>query len=145
MIESGGSMGETVRFGVSMDSELVDLLDKLTTAEGHENRSETIRSLVRKEITETGSTDAEHEVIGTVTLLYHYQTRIPRVLINDYPSVRINSNIQLHAEDEICIKVIVVKGKGAEVQAWARKLLSSKKIIGKLSITATEDLYRELI
>ncbi len=138
-------MGETIRFGVSMDRELVELLDRLTRSGGHENRSETIRGLVRKELVRTGSVDSDREVIGTVTLLYRYGTRLPRVPVRDYPSVRITANVQLHAEDEICVKVLVVRGRGSEVEGWAGKLLSSKRVIGKLSITATDELYRELM
>ena len=137
-------MGETVRFGVSMDSDLVELLDKFTLSEGHENRSETIRTLVRQELVSSRSKDSDHDVIGTVTLLYNYETSLPRVPVKSFPSVRIIANLQFHAETEICIKVLVVKGKGAEVHAWARKLLSGKKIIGKLTITATRELYSEL-
>lgn len=137
-------MGETIRFGVSMDNVLVELLDNLSLERGHENRSETIRSLIRQELIENSSNDLNHKVIGTVTLLYHYPTRISRVLVKDFPSVQVISNIQLHADNELCIKVLVVKGTGSEVRTWAQKLLSGKKIIGKLSITATDDLYKEL-
>ncbi len=138
-------MGDTIRFGVSMDSELVELLDRLTSQGGHESRSETIRELVRQELIEVGSHDADREVIGTVTLLYNYETRLPRVSVSSFPSVRITANLQLHAEKEICVKVMVIKGKGKEVHAWARKLLSNKNLIGQLTISATDELYRELI
>jgi len=138
-------MGETIRFGVSMDSDLVELLDRLTQEGGYKNRSETLRSLVRQKLVETGSQDSDREVIGTVTLLYHYETRLPRVAVSTYPSVKITANIQLHAEQKICIKVLVVKGKGKEVHAWAQKLLSCNNVIGELSITATQELYKELI
>ena len=137
-------MGETVRFGVSMDSDLVELLDRLTIEKGHESRSETLRGLVRNELITAGSVDDEREVIGTVTLIYHYKTRLPRVEVAPFPSVQIAANLQLHAEKEINVKVLVVKGKGREVQAWAQKLLSGKKIIGKLNIAATDELFREL-
>ncbi len=138
-------MGETVRFGVSMDSEMVELLDRFTIEQGHENRSETIRSLVRQALVETNSGDADPEIIGTVTLLYHHSTRLPRVLVENYPSVQITANIQLHADTDIRIKVLVVRGRGSEVHAWAQKLLSSKKIIGKLAVTATDELFKELL
>ena len=143
-MQRGGFMGETVRFGVSMDSDLVELLDRLALEGGHKNRSETLRSLVRQELVEAGSRDSDREVIGTVTLLYHFETRLPRVAISSFPSLQITANIQLHAEQEICIKVLVVKGKGNEVHTWAQKLLSSNNVIGKLSISATDELYREL-
>ena len=38
-------MGETVRFGVSMDSEMVNLLDRLTRQKNDDNRSQTIREI----------------------------------------------------------------------------------------------------
>ena len=135
-------MGETIRFGVSMDSDLVEMLDSLSRREGHENRSETLRGLVRQELVDVSSRDADRDVIGTVTLLYHYETRLPRVSVKPFPSVRITANMQLHAENEICVKVLVVKGKGREVHAWAQKLLSGKKVIGKLTITATDELFQ---
>ena len=43
-------MSEIIRFGVSMEKELVEELDKLTINQNYANRSEAIRSLVRKEL-----------------------------------------------------------------------------------------------
>lgn len=136
-------MGETVRFGVSMDKHLVELLDKLTQVGEYSNRSETLRNLVRKELVNTGSQEEDRRVIGTLSILYHYGTQLPRVSIKTFPSLQITANLQLHAEKEICVKVLVVSGKGREVHAWAQKILNSKKVIGKLSICATDELYRE--
>ena len=136
-------MGETARFGVSMDKNLVDLLDKLTREGGHPNRSETLRELVRKEIINTGKDD-EREVIGTVTLLYHMDTRLPRVPVKDYPSLKIRANIQLHVEKDICVKVLILKGSGGDVQSWSRQLLSRRGILGRLNIAATDEFYKEL-
>ncbi len=138
-------MGETIRFGVSMDSDLVELLDRLTREGNHDNRSETLRTLVRNEIIAKGIEDDDREVIGTMTLLYHHKTRLPRVSIAPYPSVSIKANFLFHVEGEICAKILIIKGTGREVQAWARKLLNSTNIIGKLSFTATDELYRELV
>lgn len=138
-------MGETVRFGVSMDSNLVELLDNLTHKGGHQNRSETLRGLVRQKLIETESKYDSREVIGTVTLLYYYQTRLPRVSIKPYPSLQITANMQFHVKEKICMKVLVVKGKGDEIYTWTQKLLSNKNIIGKLTITATDEIFNELL
>ena len=138
-------MGETVRFGVSMDSDLVTLLDKLTQQQGHTNRSETIRALVRQELTHSDPAESDQEVIGTVTLLYHFRVSLPRISVESYPSLRITANLQLHAQREICIKILVVAGKASEVHAWSQRLLSRKNVMGKLTIAATEELYRELL
>jgi CopG family transcriptional regulator, nickel-responsive regulator len=141
----GGYMGETIRFGVSMDSDLVELLDAMTSEKGHSNRSETLRELVRQELVTAWAEEEEQEVIGTLTLLYHYGTRLPKVSVEPFPSVRITANLQLHADREICVKVLVLQGKGKEVHAWAQKLLAGRKIIGKLAIAATDELQKELI
>ena len=138
-------MGETVRFGVSMDSDLVELLDRMTRDKGHPNRSETIRGLVRQELVDEYAGDEDLAVLGTLTLLYHHGTGLPRLSVRAYPSLRITANLQLHVDEDIVVKVLVLQGKGAEVQAWARKLLSRKKVIGKLAIAATDDLTKELM
>ncbi|MGH0052469.1 MAG: ribbon-helix-helix protein, CopG family [Sphaerochaetaceae bacterium] len=138
-------MGETIRFGVSMDSNLVELLDQLTRQGNHDNRSETIRGLVRKEIINQGVEDNDKEAVGTITLLYHYKTHVPRAPIHDFPSITIVANLQFHIEKEICAKVLIVKGNGNEIHAWAQKLLANPRIIGKLTFAATDELYQELL
>jgi CopG family transcriptional regulator, nickel-responsive regulator len=141
----GKAMGETIRFGVSMDSDLVELLDGISCEKGSPNRSETLRELVRQELVKAHASEEEHEVIGTLTLLYHYGTSLPKVSVDSFPSLTITANLQLHVDKEICVKLIVLQGKGKEVHAWAQKLLSSRKIIGKLAIAATDELKKELV
>jgi CopG family transcriptional regulator, nickel-responsive regulator len=137
-------MGQTIRFGVSMDSALVELLDRLTQERGNRNRSDTLRDLVRRELIEMGSNDECRNVIGTVTLLYHQSTQLPRHSIDPYPSLRITANLQFHVEDQLRSKVITIIGKGSEVRCWANQLLSSPHVIGTLAIAATDELYGEL-
>lgn len=138
-------MGETVRFGVSMDSELVTLLDRLTRQKNHDNRSETIRELVRDAIIDERVADGQQMVIGTLTILFHHKTRLPRAPISAFPSLTITANLQFHIEGEICAKIMVVRGTGSEVAAWAQALLASSKVIGKLTYTATDELFSELL
>ncbi|MCK9547480.1 MAG: ribbon-helix-helix protein, CopG family [Sphaerochaeta sp.] len=138
-------MGETIRFGVSMDSDLVRLLDQLTHHKNHDNRSETIRELVRDAVIAQSVNDDDRTVIGTLTILFHHKTRLPRSPISAYPSLSITANLQFHIEGEILAKVLIVKGKGAEIDAWAQKLLASSKVIGKLTYTATDELFGELL
>lgn len=137
-------MGETVRFGVSMDSELVHLLDQLTQRKSHDNRSETIRELVRDAIIDESVADEQRMVIGTLTILFHHKTRLPRAPISAFPSLTITANLQFHIEGEIVAKVMIVKGRGSEMNAWAQPLLSSSKVIGTLTYTATDELFAEL-
>ncbi|MFW5718521.1 MAG: CopG family ribbon-helix-helix protein [Spirochaetota bacterium] len=137
-------MGETVRFGVSMDRSLVALLDELSAAMGHENRSQTIRTLVRQRVVEAGAIEPDRCVVGTVTLTYRYGTRLPSVPVTDYPSLQITTNIQTHVDDAVCVKVLVVTGTVTEVHAWSRRLIAARDVVGQLTVAATDEIYREL-
>ena len=137
-------MGETIRFGVSMDRQLVRLLDQLTHQKNHDNRSQTIRERVRDAVISESFVDDERIVIGTLTLLYHHKTRLPRSPIDAYPSLAITANLQFHVEGEILAKILIVKGKGREIHAWAQRLLTSPRTIGSITYTATDELIAEL-
>ncbi len=45
-------MANLIRFGVAMESDLLDRFDELVERRGNANRSEAVRDLVRKELTE---------------------------------------------------------------------------------------------
>lgn len=137
-------MGSTTRFGVSMDSDLVELLDRFAEMEGHTNRSEALRSLVRGELTRGVAVEGGSDVIGIVTLIYRVGKRLPSVSISAYSSLRISANLQLHVEQESCIKLIVVQGSAADVRAWSARLTSRPGVIGRLTICATDELLQEL-
>ena len=139
-----GMTSETVRFGVSMDKPLVEMLDRLTASEGYSNRSETIRSLVRQEVISSGKGNECRRVAGVVTLVYRYGRKLRRAGTGSFPSLRIAANMQLHLDEEICLKILVVIGASGELRGWSQQLIGQRGVVGRLSIIATEDLYREL-
>ncbi|PKL12490.1 MAG: hypothetical protein CVV52_09890 [Spirochaetae bacterium HGW-Spirochaetae-8] len=138
------NMSEIVRFGVSMDRDLVELLDSITQTEGYANRSETIRSLVRQELINSGTEDDTREVTAVISLIFHYTTSLARIPIDRYPSLRIITNLQQHLQKEIVIKILVVTGSSGEVRAWSQELTGQKHIIGRVNIAATDELFQEL-
>ena len=56
----------------------------------------------------------------------------------------ITANLQFHVEGDIVAKVLIVKGKGNEIHAWAQSLLTSPRTIAHLTYTATDELIAEL-
>ena len=134
-------MGLT-RFGVSMEHELVAMLDELLEREGYANRSEALRSLVRKEIVRTLPEDDSREIAGIVTLIYRYGHKRQDVSTEDFPTLTITANLQLHLHDDVCQKVITLQGTAKDVTGWARRVISQKGVIGTLNIVATEDIYQ---
>lgn len=137
-------VAEIVRFGVSMDKELVDLLDSITQTEGYTNRSETIRSLVRQELIKTGAEEDTKEVTAVISLIFHYSTSLARIPIDRFPSLKIITNLQQHLQKEIVIKILVVTGESGHVRAWSQELVGQKHVIGRVNLAATDDLFQEL-
>src|SRR5690554_3848098 len=131
-------MGKLIRFGVSMENELVKQLDLLTEKHHWPNRSETIRSLVRDRLVVEQSKDPKSSVVATISLLFDYKTKLDRNPIKEYPSLKIVTNLQTHVSDNLVIKVLIVTGKSGEVESWSDKILGQKGIVGEISIGSLE-------
>ncbi len=129
------------RFGVSMEEDLVEMLDEITQSEGYANRSETLRALVRKELVRTVQEDDNREIAGIVTLIYQYGHTRKEVPMEGFPTLRITANLQVHLHHHICQKVITLQGAARDVTGWARKVISQRGVVGNLTIMATEDIY----
>lgn len=140
----GNGMSEIIRFGVSMDTQLVTILDQLTQMHHYPNRSETIRAMVRKQALQEGTEDPDASVTATISLIFHYKTSLTRVPLQQFPSLRLITNLQMHLEKDIVIKILVVSGTCAEVQQWSDMVLGQKQVVGSINIVATERLYAQL-
>lgn len=134
-----------VRFGVSMEEELVALLDDLVDREHYANRSEALRSLVRDKLVRAEDGEDDRPVAGIVTLIYPHSRTLVRAPIAPFPSLRISANLQLHLQDDICLKVLVVQGNQSEVRQWARPVVAQKGVVGSISAVATEGLCATLV
>lgn len=133
-----------IRFGVSMEEELVEMLDRIIEREGYANRSEALRSLVRKELVRTAPEDDSREIAGIVTLIYRYGHKRKEAPTEAYPSLKITANLQVHLQDDICQKIITLQGSSRDVTSWARSVISQKGVVGGLTIAATEEIYDSL-
>ena len=57
-------MGQTIRFGVSLDSELLDKFDALCEERCYQTRSEAIRDLIRNTLIQKEWEDSDNEIAG---------------------------------------------------------------------------------
>ena len=137
-------MSDTVRFGVSMDREMVRMLDELTEIHAHPNRSETIRALVRQQMLALEPQTDDTEVTAVISLIYHYSTCLVRVPLAEYPSLCLTTNLQMHLEKDIVIKILIVSGTYGDVDAWAKRVTGQKHVVGRINIAATNRVYEEL-
>jgi CopG family nickel-responsive transcriptional regulator len=139
-------MGETVRFGISIDDKLLKSFDLLIEEKGYLNRSEAIRDLIRASLVESTWEKGDDETVGTVTLVYNHHVRdLSDKLTEQQHSHhdQIISSLHVHLDAHNCLEVLVVRGKAWEVKKIADELIGVKGVKhGKLVMTtAGEELH----
>jgi CopG family nickel-responsive transcriptional regulator len=139
-------MGETVRFGISIDDKLLKSFDRLIDEKGYLNRSEAIRDLIRASLVELKWEKGEEETVGTVTLVYNHHVRDLSDKLTEQQHGhhdQIVSSLHVHLDAHNCLEVLVVRGKAHEVKKIADELIGVKGVKhGKLVMTTTgEELH----
>jgi len=133
-------MSDLYRFGVSIDSRLIEEFDAAIEARGYTNRSEAIRDLIRDFIVRQ-RWGADEEIVGTITLVYDHHVRevSPRLIELQHDAEdAIMSNMHIHLDHDNCLEVIAVRGRAKEVQALADELIGARGVKhGKLAATTT--------
>lgn len=134
-------MAKLIRFGISMNADLLEKFDRIVARKGYSNRSEAIRDLIRDELVETEWESEEAEVAGTITLVYdHHIKGLSHLLLeqqHEYHDLILTST-HVHLDHHNCLEVLIVKGKAAEAKKVAEKLISIKGVKhGKLTIAST--------
>ncbi len=123
-------MPKLVRFGISLEKELLAKFDKHISKKKYQNRSEAIRDLIREEIVKTEWLK-DKEVAGTITLVYDHHKR---ELINKLTDIQhdfhelIISTQHIHLDHDNCLEIIAVKSKPKEAQKLADTLKSIKGV-----------------
>jgi CopG family nickel-responsive transcriptional regulator len=133
-------MSTLVRFGVSIEEELLTQFDKQIQEKGYTNRSEAIRDLIRERIVEE-EWQTDQETVGTITIVYDHHTRdLMGQLTHIQHSFEgeIKSVLHIHLDHHNCLEVLVVKGKGRVLKSFADKLESTRGVkYGALSMATT--------
>ncbi len=134
-------MGQTIRFGVSLDSDLLEKFDALCEERCYQTRSEAIRDLIRNTLVQKEWEDTDKEIAGTLTLVYdHHKSDLAQRLTemqHDAHDV-ILSALHVHLDHHNCLEVLVLRGPGETVRNLGQKLISTKGVKhGKLNLTTT--------
>jgi len=133
-------MSEIVRFGVSLEKELLKNFDILIKEKSYLNRSEAIRDLIRENLIKREWTEGK-EVAGAITLVFdHHKRELMNTLTDiqhDFHYLIISSQ-HIHLDHDNCLEIIVVKGKPEETKELTNKLKATKGVkYGALSIATT--------
>jgi CopG family nickel-responsive transcriptional regulator len=138
-------MSELERIGVSLDKELLAEFDKLITKQGYKIRSEAIRDLVRKQLSEEQLENPKAKAVAAVFLVYdHHSTKLSDSLIDLQHShtfahsMQVISSLHVHLDEHDCLEIIVLRGQVGEIRKIGDNILSMKGVkLGKINIVAT--------
>jgi len=128
------------RFGVSLESELLDELDKMVDHNRFTNRSQAIRFLVKKNLVEE-KWNKDEEVTGAIVITYDHHIRELHAKVNrlqhEYHCL-ILSGQHIHIDDHNCIEVVAVKGPAGRILNLSNKFKAIKGIKhGELVMSGT--------
>lgn len=131
-------MSKLIRTGISLEQDLLKRFDRMIELKGYGNRSEAIRDLLRDHFVEE-DVSTNKAVVGTLTLVYdHHQPKLAEQLIEAQHSYKgkVLATTHVHLDHHNCLEVIILSGRGREVQRFADQLLSLRGVQhGKLVLT----------
>lgn len=133
-------MTKLVRFGVSLEEELLNKFDIDIKKKNYPTRSKAISDLIRESLVKNEWVKGK-EVAGVITLVYNHNKR---ELVNKLTDVQHNyhhiiiSSQHIHLDHDNCLEIVIVKGKSRDVEQLAYKLKSTKGVKhGSLTATTT--------
>lgn len=124
-------MKKIKRFGVSIESRLLEQFDSYIAVNDYENRSEAIRDLIRSQLVEEEWAKTNEDVAGAIVIVYdHHKREVVDKLLDiqhDFHEFIISSQ-HIHLDHDNCLEIIVVRGKMVQVNDLAAKLKSIKGV-----------------
>lgn len=133
-------MSDIIRFGVSIDQDLLENYDRLIGERGYATRSEALRDLIRESLIQQKiDVESDTRVLGSLTLVYdHHASNLVQEMgeIQHRFHSLVLSVMHLHVSHDDCMEVIALRGVAAEIVKLSNALLSLKGIKnGKLFLT----------
>ena len=141
-------MSQLVRFGVSIDRDLLENYDLLIDERGYATRSEALRDLIRDALIQQKiEMQADIRALGSLTLVYDHHARN---LVQEMGEIQhdfhdnILSVMHLHVSHDDCLEIIALGGVVSKIVELANSLLSLKGIKnGRLFLTLPSSVITE--
>ena len=131
-------MSKLSRTGVSLEDDLLREFDRLIAKRGYANRSEAFRDLSRETLL-SETVESNRPVVGTLTLVYdHHVPNLAQKLpeVQHGAGTMVLAATHVHLDHHYCLEVIIMKGRGKEIQAVADGMRALRGVeLGKLVLT----------
>jgi CopG family transcriptional regulator, nickel-responsive regulator len=127
-----------VRFGVAMESSLLEQFDGLVEARGG-TRSEALRDLARAAVTRA-QVEKGVDAVATLTLIYDHHVRDLTEKLTEVQhdlGEAVRSTLHIHLDHDKCLEIVVMQGRSDVLQAQADRILAMKGVLhGALELFA---------
>ncbi len=130
-----------VRFGVSLEEDLLDALDNYVKENKFANRSQALRQLISQNLVEQ-NWEKNKLVAGAIILVYdHHKSDLllkSMEIQHDYHDSILSSQ-HFHLDSDNCLEIIAVKGFAGNLKELSDKLIAIKGMQhGKLVMSKAE-------
>ena len=139
-------MSSLIRFGISLDKELLRKFDGHLSRKGYASRSEAIRDLIREDLLKEELVHEDNQTAGAIIFIYDHHQRQLLGKITDIQhghQSMIVSTQHIHLDHHNCLEIIAVRGLGGDIKRLADHLRALKGVKhGTLSLsTMGKDLH----
>ncbi len=134
-------MHTLLRFGISLEQDLLEAFDRQIAANAYQNRSEAIRDLIRESLARR-KISSGGIVAGAIVMVYdHHKRKLVDTLLDiqhDFQDLVISTQ-HVHLSHVHCLEMIAVRGKARRIEKLAAAIRAhvGVKQVG-LSLMLTE-------
>ena len=123
-------MSSLIRFGVSLDSALLEKFDRHIEKMGYANRSEAIRDLLRESLVRDEWENPKDKVVGTLTVIVDHKlnTITKKLAQSQGPLQEIISTMHVQLDEENSLEVAAVKGCPKKLRTLSYELIGAKGV-----------------
>ena len=130
------------RIGVSLTADLLGEFDGLIARKGYTNRSEAIRDLIRRSLSDERLEDTHAHAVAAVLLVYdHHVTKLADKLLDLQHSHLLEtvSSLHVHLDHHHCLEVIVLRGSVGQIHRVGDQMVSLKGVrLGRVNLVTTD-------
>ena len=141
MVEAKNS--KLIRFGVSLDDDLLTAFDDWRGRRESPSRSEAIRDLIRAALREEVTAGDKAQAVGTLSLVYnHHHSDLAQRLTELQHDVHdlIVTSLHIHLDHDNCLEVLVLRGSAAEIRGLSQRISAVKGVKhGQLALSSVEE------
>jgi CopG family nickel-responsive transcriptional regulator len=119
------------RITITLDEELLDLIDRRVEVQGYQGRSEAIRDLLRSGLREAEALPDNTPCVAVVSYLYDHTTReLPKRLNQTLHAHHdlTRSTLHVHLDAGHCLEVSVLQGERGRISELSRQLMVERGV-----------------